>query len=84
MTVWSYPRRLVGRWFALDGGETASVEVKELVDLVFGFSGAGGGEASGGGGGAEDAGAAGDELEEVEGDVFRAAEAGWVAWIHWC
>ena len=65
---WCSPSRL-----ALDGGEAAGVEVEKLGDLVFGFSGDGGGETGGCGCGAQDVGAAGYELEQVEGDIFVAA-----------
>src|SRR5581483_2551894 len=51
----------------------AGVELEELIDLVLGFGGAGCDETSRGAAGAADVGVRGDELEQIEGDVFRAA-----------
>ncbi len=61
----------------------ASVEVQDLGDLVFcfgcGWDAEPGGCACGAG---LEVGVGGDELEEVEGDVFGAAERGGVAEVH--
>jgi len=60
--------------WGLYSSATAGVEVEDLGDLVLGFGGRGKAEAGGGGGGfAAEVRVGGDELEQIESDVFRAA-----------
>src|SRR5436309_525755 len=66
---------LSGRCF--NGLAATGVKLKQMVDLVLGFGGCGQPETGGGGGrGAAYVGLAGDELEQIEGDVFTTARYG--------
>ena len=73
------------RWDGgFDGFAAAGVEVEEGGDLVLGFRCGGGAESGGGGtGGTSYVGCGGDELEEVEGDVFGTTSGEVRALIHW-
>ena len=59
-----------------DGYTAAGVEVEELGELVFGLGGRGKAEAGGGSALGAEVGVSGNELEEIESDVFRAARSG--------
>ena len=61
----------------LDGLTAAGIQIEDLADLVLGFGGGLKAEAGGGAGATGlQAGMGSDKLQEVERDVFRAAELG--------
>ena len=72
---------LLAGW-SFDGLAAASVELEQVIDLVFGLGGCGQAESGGGGRGAADVGVSGNELEQVEGDVFGAAGYGERCGVH--
>lgn len=74
---------LLGRG-RLDSLTATSVELQKLGDLVLGLGRRRWTEAGGSGAGAADVGVRGDELEQVESDVFGATGRGVGAGIHEC
>ncbi len=76
-------RLLLGGVRGFDGYTAAGVEIEELRDLIFGPGGGLHAEAGGAGSGTGfEIGVGGDELEEIKGDVFGAAETGVAACVH--
>jgi hypothetical protein len=59
-----------------DGYAAAGVELEELGELIFGLGGGGKSEAGRGGAFGAEIGVGGNEFEEIESDVFRAARSG--------
>ena len=73
---------VVGHYFSnggFDGFAAAAVEVEQVGDLVFWLGAGRDAEAGAAGGLLAYVGVGGDELEQVEGDIFRAAggAGGW-------
>ena len=59
-----------------NGYAAAGVELEQLGELIFGLGGGGKAEAGGGSALGAEVGVGGNELEEIESDVFRAARSG--------
>jgi hypothetical protein len=69
--------------WGFDGYAAACVEIEQLGELIFGLGSRGQAETSGGGTLGAEVGVGGDEFEEIESDVFRAARGGGaVAGVH--